>query len=271
MLAKRAWFSASRLPDRRHHRIYNEYHQLDHRPENLALPGVVFGERWVCPPELQAACSYGDPRFEGMQYLVHYLLGDPLGPSTQEWLDLSRTAFQEGRRPETGLVERPFMGWFRPLKTYVNPRVRISAEALPWRPVQGVFVNFVEIDPGADKKAVHDELARLEEERMPAAIGELDVAGVAVYVSDPDAESPFSTSLKDESFATDPDLRVELYFLDADPLQASAALRDLVATPDPDRSGADGAPILRPLFAGPLAPIGPWQWSWFDGEAQDDR
>jgi hypothetical protein len=27
------------------HRRYNEWHQLDHRPENLALPGVAWGDR----------------------------------------------------------------------------------------------------------------------------------------------------------------------------------------------------------------------------------
>ncbi|ANH36663.1 hypothetical protein I601_0209 [Nocardioides dokdonensis FR1436] len=29
------------------HRAYNRWHQLDHRPENLALPGVAWGDRPV--------------------------------------------------------------------------------------------------------------------------------------------------------------------------------------------------------------------------------
>ena len=40
-------FAALDDPGPDHHRRYNEWHQLDHRPENLALPGVAWGDRWA--------------------------------------------------------------------------------------------------------------------------------------------------------------------------------------------------------------------------------
>ena len=54
MLARKAFFSFTGINDPAKHRDYNEWHQLDHRPENLALPGVVWGERWVHSPDCAA-------------------------------------------------------------------------------------------------------------------------------------------------------------------------------------------------------------------------
>ena len=50
-----AYFSFAEITDRTRHHEFNEYHQLDHRPENLALPGVIFGERWVRTPDCAQA------------------------------------------------------------------------------------------------------------------------------------------------------------------------------------------------------------------------
>ena len=47
MFSERAFFSFIELTDPDRHREYNEWHQLDHRPENLLLPGVAWGDRWA--------------------------------------------------------------------------------------------------------------------------------------------------------------------------------------------------------------------------------
>lgn len=47
MFSERAFFSFIELTDPERHRGYNEWHQLDHRPENLLLPGVAWGDRWA--------------------------------------------------------------------------------------------------------------------------------------------------------------------------------------------------------------------------------
>ena len=36
------------------HRAYNEWHQLDHMPEQFPIPGVAHGQRWVCSPACAA-------------------------------------------------------------------------------------------------------------------------------------------------------------------------------------------------------------------------
>ena len=44
------FFSFTEITDPAEHRSYNEWHQLDHMPEQFPLPGVVFGQRWVSTP-----------------------------------------------------------------------------------------------------------------------------------------------------------------------------------------------------------------------------
>jgi hypothetical protein len=39
VFSERVFFSFVELTDPSQHRAYNEWHQLDHRPENLLLPG----------------------------------------------------------------------------------------------------------------------------------------------------------------------------------------------------------------------------------------
>ena len=45
-----AFFSFSAISDPSMHRAYSQWRQLDHLPENRALDGVIFGERWVRTP-----------------------------------------------------------------------------------------------------------------------------------------------------------------------------------------------------------------------------
>ena len=48
---RRGFFSFSAVTAPGEHRNYNAWHLFDHVPENLGLPGVAHGQRWVCPPE----------------------------------------------------------------------------------------------------------------------------------------------------------------------------------------------------------------------------
>ena len=53
MFASRTYFSLSVIEHADRHLDHNLWHQLDHRPENLLLPGVAWGDRWVQPAEGQ--------------------------------------------------------------------------------------------------------------------------------------------------------------------------------------------------------------------------
>ena len=57
-----SFFSFAEMTDPSQHRTFNEYHQLDHRPANLALPGIYWGERFVRTPPCAAASEAPDAR-----------------------------------------------------------------------------------------------------------------------------------------------------------------------------------------------------------------
>ncbi len=60
----------------RHH-AYNEWHQLDHLPQQFALDGVRFGQRWVRTPECRAAEGAAPARpLDRCHYMTLYLLQD---------------------------------------------------------------------------------------------------------------------------------------------------------------------------------------------------
>ena len=54
------FFSFTEITDPSEHRSYNEWHQLDHMPEQYPLPGVVFGQRWVSTPACRRARAHAD-------------------------------------------------------------------------------------------------------------------------------------------------------------------------------------------------------------------
>ena len=88
MLARKAFFSFTGITDKAKHRAYNEWHQLDHRPENLALPGVVWGERWVHSPDCAARATYGGTAVDATHYINLYWYREPYAESIKEWQDL---------------------------------------------------------------------------------------------------------------------------------------------------------------------------------------
>jgi hypothetical protein len=141
MLASRVFFSFTEIPDPDHHRPYNEWHQLDHRPENLALPGVLYGERWVRSPDCAAVSSASDARFESFHYLNMYWLREPIAESRKAWQDLGSRAFQWGRRPDVSIARRNHLQFCDPIKGYVHPRVLVNEDILPIRPNLGVWLS----------------------------------------------------------------------------------------------------------------------------------
>ena len=52
---KAGFFSFTEVTDPKEHRAYNEWHQLDHLPEQFPLRGIAFGQRWVSTPACAAA------------------------------------------------------------------------------------------------------------------------------------------------------------------------------------------------------------------------
>ena len=66
------FFSFTEITDPAEHRSYNEWHQLDHMPEQYPLPGIAYGQRWVSTPACRAAraVSGAAPRPDPLRHAV---------------------------------------------------------------------------------------------------------------------------------------------------------------------------------------------------------
>jgi len=51
------FFSFTEITDPGEHHSYNEWHQLDHMPEQFPLDGIAYGQRWVSTPSLVIIAS----------------------------------------------------------------------------------------------------------------------------------------------------------------------------------------------------------------------
>jgi hypothetical protein len=255
MLAVKNFFSFAEIPDPALHRAYNEWHQLDHRPENLMLDGVIWGERWVRTPDCMEASTAGDERFERFHYTNLYWFRGPADQSVKEWQDLGARSFQWGRRQELRFVVRPYTGFFIPIKGYVNPRVQVSADVLPARPNLGMHLTISEFrgkDPDLD-----ETFHWYDEVRIPDLLGCRGAAGAWTFVSD---DTFVSHTVAGEGAS----LRFQVVWLDGDPI-------DYVNDVDANRPAwssagrdRDTSAVENVLFSGPLRVIIPWQWDWFD-------
>jgi len=140
-LGSRVCFSCSRLTDQSKHRAYGAWHALDHVPENVALDGVALGARWVRTPRCAARTEAEDPELADVQYLTTYWFTDPWERSVQQWDELASRSRHWGRRPELGWTRRVRRGYHVPIKGYVNPRVLVAADVIPYRPNRGVHLS----------------------------------------------------------------------------------------------------------------------------------
>ena len=135
---KVGFFSFTEITDPGEHRSYNEWHQLDHMPEQYPLPGIVYGQRWVSTPACRAARAVSGPELDPIHYLTLYLMTEPVDETLRDFQLLGRELHATGRWHHHRRAH-----WSGPLArqdTAVAPRVAISAAAVPYRPNRGVYV-----------------------------------------------------------------------------------------------------------------------------------
>jgi hypothetical protein len=255
MTAQRVFVAFTEIESGRH-RDYNTWHQLDHRPENLALPGVIWGERWVKSPDCAKASLGADESLTSCHYVTLYWFRAPVEASFAEWLDLGARSYQWGRRPELPYVKRPFGKTFVPVQGYVNPRVLVSADVLPLRPNRGVYISVSDIS--GDTIEVEEMFQWYNEVRVPDLLSCRGVAGAWTLVSEDDFRGhrpgqPSPTSM-----------RVTVLFLDEDPVDVMADIESRSAEWGRTGRGRDVSKLETVRFASPLRSIVPWQWDWFD-------
>jgi hypothetical protein len=136
------FFSFTEITDPAEHHSYNEWHQLDHMPEQFPLQGVVWGQRWVSTPACRAARRVSGERLDPIHYVTLYLMTDPIEDTITEFMAWGRELARRGRfhQHRRALLSGPF----ELHETAAAPRVLISAVAVPYRPHRGVYV---EVDP----------------------------------------------------------------------------------------------------------------------------
>jgi hypothetical protein len=249
--ASKAFFSFTEVPDPGLHRAYNEWHQLEHRPENLRLPGVAWGERWVHSPDCAAVASTPDATFANLHYVNMYWFREPVAEATAEWSALAERSFHWGGRDDIHLANRLHMAFFRPIRGYVNARARVEADVLPFRPNRGVHLRVTQVDE--PRSAAAEKLfGWYDREHVPSLLACDGVAGAWTFASD----DTFASALDLSGEAAPPSVRVVLAYLDGDPVDVSRTVSSFEGPPD--------ASVERTLFAGPLHAITPWQWDWFE-------
>ena len=148
------FFSFTEITDPNEHHSYNEWHQLDHMPEQYPLDGIAYGQRWVSTPACRAARSVSEPLLDPVHYMTLYLMTEPVERTLREFMQLGRDLHAVGRfhLHRQARLSGPFP--FRAAD--VAPRVLISAEAVPYRPNLGVYVEVEEIG-GDERRAIRLE------------------------------------------------------------------------------------------------------------------
>jgi hypothetical protein len=134
---KVGFFSFTEITDPGEHRAYNEWHQLDHMPEQFPLRGIAYGQRWVSTPACRAARAASGARLDPIHYMTLYLVTEPVDETLREFRQLGRDLYDAGR---FHLHRHSHLsGPFALVDSAVAPRVLISAEAVPYRPHCGVY------------------------------------------------------------------------------------------------------------------------------------
>lgn len=241
----RAFFSFPEVLDPARHRDYNAWHQLDHRPQNLALDGVAHGDRWVRTPACRDASPVDlAPDLSAAHYVAMYWFREPARASIEQWRELGTTTLEQGRRPELGWTRRRHTGFYRPLAGGVGPGVTVTADAVPHRPHRGVVL----------------EVLRADDPTGPAAESGFGNhrAAVAAALARPGVTGAWTFGSRDGGGrAADGSTRITILWCDDDPLDVVADL--------PEPLTGHG---LRTVLRTPLLTIEPGRWDWFGAPAR---
>lgn len=236
--AQVGFFSFTEITDPTEHIAYNEWHQLDHMPEQFPLPGIVHGQRWVRTPECAAASTAIAP-FDAVHYLTTYLMAEPIDQTLADFVQRGKDLAKAGR-----FFDARVSHFARPLAveaTVASPRVLVSGAAIPYRPHLGVHIT-VELNPRPD--GAQDRSPELEQ--LAAIDG---VSGVWSFVSDQQIQGPrWDVG----------NYRVTMAWLDADVLTTCERIEAASRAADHITSNV--------IFRSPFMTITPWEWNWFEGE-----
>ncbi len=239
------------------HVTYNRWHQLDHRPENLALPGVAWGDRWRRTPAdkdaSRAAAEHADT-----DYLAMYWFREPLAESVRDWVRLGEDSFQWGRGPLLPGVRRSLLAFFRPVRGYASRDALVSPSVLPYRPNLGVHLSLYRLlDPHSP--SAHEHHAWEDRVLMPRLTEIEGVSGGWTFTFSHD-QADSSLPINSEATHAPDTMRLRLLYLaDRDPA-ATAADVDRRTTQAQEQFVGVGQPAdTQELLSTTVRTIVPWQ------------
>lgn len=219
---------------------YLRWHLLDHMPEQYQLPGIVYGLRWIADGDYPQHRVAGNGPLAEIGNAVHYLVGDPVEETFDDFVTLGRALRENGRFP----VVRPSLqvAGLHLLQWQSAPHALISAEVVPFRPHRGVVLI---VEEPVDGRRPDEWLQWLHAEHHPALLATSGTAGAWTF------GSSTGWSHLPQGWRTDFQY-ITVVYLDADPLTTTDALAPVLE--DRWRSGA-----VRPSFAGPLRSMVSWE------------
>ncbi len=218
------FFSFTGITDPAAHRAYNEWHMLDHMPEQFAIPGVALGQRWVHTPAA-AAGAIALPPFDSVHYLTLYLMTDPLDETLEEFVALGRHLHDVGDRWFDARLARVTGPWSVHAMA-AAPRVKVRAGVIPARPHRAI-----EVRAGAQLDDAADLTALCERD---------GVAGAWSF-------APNEVHARRRRGA--PDVAITIAWIDG-PIDGKTRDQPIAREHD--------------VFATTFETITPWQWGWFD-------
>ncbi len=228
------YFSFSTLRDTAR---YLEWHQLDHMPEQFAIPGLPWGQRFVAPPSYVAAGAARDDDVGRADSLQLYFMEEDPARVLAEFLALGRELAGAGRMLP---MESRLQASLQLVNTYASPRVFISPEVVPYRPNHGAYVMLEHVD---DVDAVDDWVRAQHRDAMPEVLAVPGVAGVWSFAS----TGAYGIKRSRE--------RATMVYLDDDPVVVAGRLDPLLV------KRWKGAPV-HPVLAGPFRSLYPPPASW---------
>lgn len=226
---------------------YNRWHQLDHLPENRALPGVIWGDRWALTEECRA---YARGAQRGIDFIGMYWFDSPSDEAVADWTQLGEDSFQWGRGPLIPGVKRDLLAFFKPVKGYSSSQAIVSPEVLPMRPHTGVHITVTKFDEAHSIEA-HDAHTREDHEVIPALLAEDGAIGAWTFSFD-HVQRHGSLPFDETPEAERGSMRIRVVFLEGNPLEVTARLEAVEAEINPNPAGT-----LE--LAAPLKTIIPWE------------
>jgi hypothetical protein len=178
---------------------YDRWHRFDHLPEQYAIDGVAYGQRWVATERCAEARLVDDPELRRARHLTLYLMTEPVGPTLDEFARLAVELREAGRWFDRRSAAE--FGAWRVDDRRAAPRVLVRAEVVPWRPATGAYV-----------VVQRDDTAPVDLDVLVDIDG---VAGSWSFSVDPTIQNPTWRR---------PSHRITFLWLDGDPVAAAAAL-----------------------------------------------